>query len=266
MRFVTFNAGLLDPLIPHAAERCAALAARLPSLEADFVALQEVWEEADARSLAEAMANGYTAVAADPLPGVPGDWAAGGRSGLMVFSRHDVPAQVVPLESWFVRRAAIRLDVETSQGTMLILATHLAADIPPIPHPEPGGWEAEHRRQVEHLIGVAERHDGPAMLLGDLNCGPALPGIAPEFEAGYRRLLEVFGRSPYLEQGDPGCTFCADNPLQPFPQSTLLDHVLVRGVDGPASARLVLDGRIVVGGIETALSDHYGLLVDLPGL
>jgi endonuclease/exonuclease/phosphatase family metal-dependent hydrolase len=266
MRVVTFNAGLLDPLIPHAAERRDALAARLPSLGADIIALQEVWEEKDLEVLIAALGERYEALAADPLPDAPGDWAAGGRCGLAVFTRPGVRGDVIPLESWFVRRAAIRLDVPIAGGTLLVLASHLTADIPPIPHPEPGGWEAEHGRQVEALIAVAERHSGPAMVLGDLNCGPALPGIDAEFEAGYLRLLETFERSVFVDQGEAACTFCSENPLQPFPRSTLLDHVLVRGIEGPAVARRILDEPMIVAGIEIALSDHYGLLVEFPRL
>lgn len=266
MRVVTFNAGLLDALIPHAAERRDALAASVPAFEADVIAFQEVWEEQDLEVLVAALGGRYAAVPADPLPDAAGDWAAGGRSGLVVFTRPGVGAEVIPLESWFVRRAAIRLDMPIAAGRLLVLATHLAADIPPIPHPEPGGWEAEHRRQVEALVTIADQHDGPAMVLGDLNCGPALPGIDAEFEPGYLRLLEVFERSVFVEQGGATCTFCSDNPLQPFPQSTLLDHVLARGIEGPAVARRIFDDRMVVGGTEIALSDHYGLLVEFKGL
>jgi endonuclease/exonuclease/phosphatase family metal-dependent hydrolase len=266
MRIVTFNAGLLDPLIPGVRERAVLLAARLPALEADVIVLQEVWEERDVALLSDALEGSHVAVPADPLPTAPGDWAAGGRTGLILFGPPRMSANVASLDSWFVRRAVICVDVDVGGETLLILATHLSADIPPIPHPEPGGWEAEHRRQVEHLIVLAGRHEGPALVVGDLNCGPGLPGVDPEFEDGYRRLVEAFPRSVYLEDDEPLCTFCADNPLQPFSQSTLLDHVLARGIDGPAAARRILDEPVVVDGDEMRLSDHYGLEVDFEGL
>jgi endonuclease/exonuclease/phosphatase family metal-dependent hydrolase len=267
MRIVTFNCGLVEPLIPYAAERRDLIAEVLPGLDADLIALQEVWTASDLAVIGEALAGSHTMVAADPLPEVPGDWVQEARCGTVLLSRVPLArASVVPLDSHFVRRAVVRAEVASEVGPLLVLATHLAADIPPVPHPDPGGWEAEHASQVERLIEDAETWPGPAMLAGDLNCGPALPGIDGEFEAGYRRLREAFPGSVYEEQGAPECTFCGDNPLQPFEQSTLLDHVLTRGIDLPGRARRIFDEPVEIDGAPARLSDHYGLEVDYPEL
>jgi endonuclease/exonuclease/phosphatase family metal-dependent hydrolase len=262
MRVVTFNTGLVDLLIPHARERVLLMAERLPGLDADVIALQEVWTADDLAVLADAFGEDHTIVAADPPPAAPGDWVQEGRTGLALISRVPLSREaVVPLESFFVRRAVIRAEVATTAGPVLVLATHLTADIPPIPHPDPGGWAAEHMVQVEHVISIAAEWGGPVMLVGDLNCGPSLPGMNPEFEAGYLRLREAFPGSPYEDRDEPLCTFCRDNPLQFLEYSSLIDHVLTRGIDHEAAARRILDEPVQIDGSEVRLSDHYGLEV-----
>jgi endonuclease/exonuclease/phosphatase family metal-dependent hydrolase len=258
VRVVTFNAGLIEILIPHAVARRDLLAGALPALGADVLALQEVWEADDLEALTETLAPTHTVMAADPLPAVPGDWVQDGRCGVVLATSLPVMSvEVVPLESFLVRRAAIVADVETPRGEVRVIATHLAADIPPVDHPGAGGWEGEHRAQVETVVDMAG--DGPVVLAGDLNCSPTLPGLRGEFEAGYTRLVEAFPRSVYVEQGEPMCTFCSSNPLQPYETSTLIDHVLAAGIDGPATARRILDEPVAIAGKEVRLSDHYGL-------
>lgn len=267
MRIVTFNAGLIDVLIPHARERVLLTAERLPDLDADLMALQEVWTAYDLEVLTDAVADTHTVIGADPLPDAPGPWVQDGRCGLALMARLPLASvSVVPLDSYFVRRAVIRVEAATGEGPVLVLAAHLAADIPPIPHPAPGGWAEEHMSQVEEVISIAAGWDGPVLVVGDLNCGPSLPGMEPEFEAGYRRLREAFPRAPHEEQGGPVCTFCIDNPLQFLEYSSLIDHVLTRGIEAPATARTVLDEPLTIDGGEARLSDHYGLEVVFDGL
>ena len=106
------------------------------------------------------------------------------------------------------------------------------------------------------------------VLLGDMNCGPAIPpDIAGEFEDTFAKFGEAGLVSPYLALPAPPCTWCMDNPLTDSETSRVIDHVLLQGAPaevGAVAAR-ILDDVISVEGEngtqEVPLSDHYGVAV-----
>ena len=262
----TFNAGLLDGFIPHARGRAEAIADRLSSLDADLVALQEVWTEPDRERLAKASPLAH-AIRADPLAGDPSGYAVEGATGIMLLSRWPFLAtSIVALPSYFARRGAIVAEVDAPAGPITVIATHLAADIRNVEHRDPTGWEGEHRKQVRQILRLTAEAAGPVILAGDLNCGPLRSDGHAEFLSNYEMLRAGFETSAFADDPASPCTWCADNPLVPFETSSILDHVMESGFT-PLEWRRVLDEPVTVDGddgpVRTTLSDHYGVAVTL---
>ncbi|HEX9258812.1 MAG TPA: endonuclease/exonuclease/phosphatase family protein, partial [Acidimicrobiales bacterium] len=135
-------------------------------------------------------------------------------------------------------------------------------------YPGEGSWQAEQRSQIDRLVAlIAEKAPAgaPVVVLGDLNAGPALSGIAGEAPENYAVLPASGLAVPYVDAPAPECTFCADNPLvggADDDQSVLIDHVMVRGLRSTGVDR-VLDQPVLIGTSESRLSDHYGVKVAL---
>ncbi|MDX1689506.1 MAG: endonuclease/exonuclease/phosphatase family protein [Acidimicrobiia bacterium] len=262
----TYNTGLLDGFIPHAAGRRGAIAERLERLDADLVALQEVWSAPDRDVLTDASPLRHGTAADDHLDPEPG-YALDGSTGLLLRSRWPLlTTSVVTLPSYFTRRAVVVAEVDGPVGPFTVLATHLAADIRNVEHPGAEGWAGEHRAHVQTVLRLAAEAAGPVILVGDLNCGPERAGRDPEFPENYDLLRSGFESSAYADDPEAPCTWCPDNPLVHFERATVLDHVMESGFH-PVSWRRIFDRPVTVEGDEgatlTTLSDHYGVLVRL---
>lgn len=342
LEVVTFNAGLARGFVDLAEERVTLVADALASLDADIVALQEVWDPADVDAVIAATEADFpehrflepapesagepacTAAELDPLEtcarsacgGLPADqlagcvlsscgaefgacsgvcqtclganiggtldevvgtckataerYAYGGSFGIGLLSRHPISStEEVVLESSLNRRAILYAVVDVDAlGPVHVFATHLSAVFDDIPYPGEGTWEAEQRAQIERLLALVEERvppGEPVVVLGDLNTGPALPGLAAEAPENFALLTASGLEAPYLESARPECTFCADNPLvggADDDESVVIDHVLVAGLAGSATDR-ALDDPVTIGTTESRLSDHYGVAVTL---
>ena len=105
--------------------------------------------------------------------------------------------------------------------------------------------------------------------MGDFNTGPAKGSNDGELAANYDALLSMTGlSSPYADQDDPACTYCAGNTLVGSSGSVVIDHVLL-GIPNAASAApaRIYDQTTTIatseGTLETNLSDHFGVSVEV---
>jgi endonuclease/exonuclease/phosphatase family metal-dependent hydrolase len=123
----------------------------------DIVALQEV----DSRRSLAGGANpfefltgavGVYGIGAKSLTGVDGDY------GQILISRFPVTAQTIHDISFGERepRRAIRAEVDTPQGPLIVVATHL-------------GLSVHERRHQAALLAELAAGDAPAVVVGDLN-------------------------------------------------------------------------------------------------
>lgn len=199
----------------------------------------------------------------------------GGRNGLVLLSRLPLgDGGHMALDSFFTQRAVLWQEVITDAGPVHVFCTHLNAALDEV---EYGGafesWEAEQAHQADQLLewmgGRAEGSED-RIILGDLNCGPAVPPeITGEFEETFARFTDAGFTSPYLAQEAPPCTWCADNPLTESATSRVIDHVLLHGAPAAAEAATlrIMTETITVEGVEgpedIPLSDHYGVAVTL---
>ncbi len=257
LRVATFNAGLHPDWFHHTDERAELLVEALAGLEADVVALQEVWTG----PFRDRISVGWpgVAVAADPMPPDDRPWAAEGATGIMLLTRRQPDEiRVVELDGTLMRRAVIAVRI----GPVVILTTHLAAYLRHAEHPDPAGWPGENLAQGRRILELTAEVSGPVVLAGDLNCGPSGPGLVAEMDASYQAIRSGFDTNPYLEQSAPPCTWCPDNPMVTVGDHGVIDHVMARGLR-PAGTRRIFDEPVILpNGSATPLSDHYGVLAE----
>ena len=203
------------------------------------------------------------------------EFAFGGSFGIGLLAKGEVKAQdEIVFESSTNRRGLIHAEVATEIGTVHAFCTHLTAVFSDIPYPKAtGSWAEEQAAQIDRLVQFVDEKAGQgiAVVMGDMNTGPAGEGYIAEVEANYQKFVDAGFRSPYVSTAGNPCTFCADNPIiargNDDTASVVLDHVFVRGTDAPASGTRVLDGPLEVPGCEgplqSALSDHYGVSVTI---
>jgi len=207
--------------------------------------------------------------------GMEGVLAYGGSYGIGLLTRATIlERDSIKFEASLNPRAAIYVRVKTDQiSDMHVFCTHLTSVMSNVPYPGRGSWAEEQSREVDQLLAFIDqkaRGPTPTVLVGDLNCGPALgSSIHPSQPALYARLLGAGFVDPYAAQDNAECTFCNDALLNggTSPTGSLIDHVLLRSFPGQARGRRMLRENVVVDAdgraVKTSLSDHYGLMLSL---
>jgi endonuclease/exonuclease/phosphatase family metal-dependent hydrolase len=278
LSLLTYNTGLLRvPLarfnpVPHVDERLAVIPTEILRLEADVVALQEVFQPRDRDAILARVRTRYPHVGHVPPRATQLD------GGLLTFSRHPLRAHMEPFRDgpWSERvlsnKGALVTEVDLPDiGLVTVINQHATAG-GFFALPESPRAEAMRRGQIAQLIALAAKARGTVLLVGDFNAGP---GAA---EANYRQ-LEAAGLTDlfaHLHGDDPSCTWDPKNELNARglhrtcpPQR--IDHVFVRADDvrlgrvTPRRARVVLDRPQVrtAKGVTVTPSDHYGLHAEL---
>jgi endonuclease/exonuclease/phosphatase family metal-dependent hydrolase len=264
LRVATLNAWALPwGLARHTEPRLAAIGAALPALDADVVALQEVWTPEAQRALVDA---GQRA-------GLTGHWhnrGGRGNSGLLVLSRlpiaearfdafrvRGLPERVWHGDYWSGKGFAL-LGLRTPQGPLAFLDTHLHAE-----YAEDVGDEYRTHRmaQVVQLALALTGVQVPLIAAGDFNLRDDQPHHA--VLTGIARL-----RDAALEAGRPQATVLAASPYRgrSFADARI-DYVFVRdGVERALRVQRVerrFDEELRFGDEGGAASDHAGLVADL---
>jgi endonuclease/exonuclease/phosphatase family metal-dependent hydrolase len=199
------------------------------------------------------------------------------QTGLLLLSR--LPLQrpsYVAFESSLGDRGLLSARLHTDfMGEVDVHCTHLAASLGEVPYTGPyGSWQGERLRQIDQMlervaqIGADDNVDGPAILLGDMNCGPSTASARAASPDAFELLTGAGFVAPYADL-DGRCTFCENNPLNGLvtdpEEGALIDHVLVSTDSAAFTARRVLDEVIPIdvdgAAIDTAHSDHYGVRV-----
>src|SRR5579872_4930532 len=162
IRILTLNVGLLQFLwgkvqwSPFVEERAAVLPFELLKLNADVVALQEIYVERHRRRLINCLRDHY------PFVGYQRQRAFGGlENGLMVLSKWPISAslnafRIAPIdERFFDKKGVLICQVETPGiGTWSLLNTHTTAGGLRL-HPESKKADVFRWRQIEQLIDLA---------------------------------------------------------------------------------------------------------------
>lgn len=200
----------------------------------------------------------------------------GGHSGLMVLSAAPlVTIEHMVLDSSIVRRVVIHAEIDKEGEPLHAFCTHLTAGLD-VEYPgEFGSYTAEQAHQIDQVLEyIGEKAgDGGAVLLGDMNNGPAIP---PDMEGNrvenFQKFVDAGFVSPYLNLDAPECTWCASNTLiADDDNDNVIDHILFLNLDDAAASlqgqRIFTDlVEILAEGeaLETNLSDHFGVWVRSP--
>ena len=114
----------------------------------------------------------------------------------------------------------------------------------------------------------------PMAILGDFNFGPTFPeqNIVGDFEKNYWDFVGIGYLDPIAWPEYRACSFCNSNTFgKPTDASNLIDHIFLKNIDKARvlKASLIMKEKRSVqrGGrgpqLETNLSDHYGLMLEL---
>jgi len=244
--------------------RMAAVGARLPELDVDVMAFQEVWT-AESREIL---------VAAGRAAGLDHVWhnpGTVGGSGLLVLSRRPLlgarferyllrglPQRLQHADYWGGKGFA-RVRLSTSAGPVTLLNTHLHAQYGP-DHAD--AYRGIRTGQVVQLAAALLETDEPVVAVGDFNVREGSPeyrvlmGLAAWTDVARdldRRFDTVLAPHPYRGAGRIGneridYAFCRHGR-----------HADAR----PRAVRRILDAPLGIDGREAAYSDHAGLRAEV---
>ena len=266
IRVLTLNVWALPlGIARHSQYRMAAIGRELAVLEADVVALQEVWT-AEARNQIRqaAQSAGYSEI-----------WhrrAAFGGSGLMVLSRLPIRGiRFTPFEleglpqrpqhaDYYGGKGFVELTLDTPAGPLVVINTHLHAGYTPAP--EPDEYEGIRAAQAIQLAASIRGLREPVIALGDFN--------SDEDQPARRILLGLSGLEDAADRLNHRQATCMrENPYRgQGAEDARIDLILSRRGERsalrPLSIRRVLDQpiRIPANGAEGSFSDHAGVLAD----
>lgn len=264
IRCATLNVWALPSPFGHAvAARLRAIANEIERLDADVVAFQEVWTGTARRELERAGA----------ACGLVHAWAGGGTlggAGLLVLSRWPLSRghlarfslpQLPPRPDhpdYYVSKGYIEVEVETPDGPLHLVTTHLQARYGRHVRHE---YRPERVGQVVELAMGIDRVRAPVVVLGDFNFREhddeyrVLEGLTHLRDAA----AEVDMRRPTVE---------AANPFRKRGQTAKrIDYAFVRDGDDLGlrvlRAERAFDSTFPMNGRAGTFSDHAGLIVEL---
>ena len=263
MRILTYNCCALPVLTGDIGRRLALAAEAIARLDPDMILLQEIF------------LTGQLAAVRAGLPGWP-HAAWGARSfgrvagGICLLSKR-------PIRRWGFERfaaqgpalrfsALVRLSpkgflwAEFKDPAALVVHAHLLADYRiglAGRNPYPAAQAAQLEQIAAHLRPIDAR--APLIVSGDLNMRPDAPALA--------RFRDELGLSDAM--GPEAAPSVISEPYYRLPfceaPDRRFDYVLFRGTEGRATAEYVLRERpLTRNGREITLSDHLGVLVELP--
>ena len=243
-------------------ERLPLIIDELTRIDADVIALQEVWL-ADGTSSAERIAEslGYESVADGILEMEPGV-----RFGNAVCSRWPIAGhesrRLTAASKPDEERLVLRADIDGPQGPLQVFSTHL-------------NWRFDHSaarqaqvRQLAEFVADSRPRTYPPIVCGDFNAEPHSDEI--EMLTGQRELavdgILLVDTWRALHPTSPGFTWSNENTFAADAREwdRRIDYVFVgwpkeEGLGQPLSAELI--GTKQIGDLWP--SDHYGLVTEL---
>jgi len=242
-------------------DRAPAIAATLADVDADIIALQEVWDDGTdnfAAQLAERL--GYHHVYA------PGARPNGVFLGNAILSRwpissHDIIA-LYDQKNAEEHRVAIHATIDGPRGLIPVFCTHL-------------NWQQQHshirQKQVEqlaHFVDQSRPWKYPPILCGDFNANPESDEV--RMLTGQTSIpvknLVFHDAWDFINPGQPGFTWNHINPYvaQGFEPNRRIDYIFTGWPRGRGAGHIVdcqISGDKPQGGIWP--SDHLALVAEL---
>lgn len=201
-----------------------------------------------------------------------------GGNGLLILSKSELTkARTMDMSdiSTLVRRQVLFGEIEKAGTKHSVFCTHLTANLSSIPYTGFfSNWEKENKAQIDRLLADASRYDNPTYLMGDFNC--ALKDKSNDLGGTFTKSCQAVIDSGYwspLLSDSPKCSYCTDNLLvkdgndSKEREDILIDHIFVKNIR-PLSSKVILKQHVTVKKsrketVETNLSDHYGISVEV---
>jgi endonuclease/exonuclease/phosphatase family metal-dependent hydrolase len=238
LRVVSYNVWGVPHITPDRPERIAAIASYLTTLDADVIALQEVWVDEDARVIGETLAPA----------GLPHQHYVPDGSGLWIGSRYPIedirfePFTVgdkiyIPWHlDWMAQKGVGIARIRTPLGSVDVANTHFQSSYLFTTY---GFVQLAQAMQMANALTI-EGDTAPLVATGDLNVFPnSLP---------YRVLVERAALEPAAEDFEIEAVFARDG-------SGLSMHV-------KAFEKQLTEPVMLPQGMERMLSDHPCLVTD----
>lgn len=272
MRISAFGICVNEPT-PFVDERLKMMSNALRSTEADIIVLQEIYEDAHKRRLADELADQYP----------HHTWASDGgwvrfSNGLMLLSRFPIDEMRftryfdAPLdEHVLTSKGFLRSRVHTPFGHIRLFNTHTVAG--GIGHPEHVRCEQARTKQFAQLCdAIREDEDSLTLAVGDFNAGPEASPHNYEMLLAYG-LIDAYTaadhRSGPLVTWDPQNPLNINGPHKMCPAQRI-DHVMLT----PGASKklrvetadvLLHQATVPVRTRAVTPSDHYAFRVRLAG-
>lgn len=245
-------------------DRIRALGEALAGLEADIIALQEVWLERDQKYLirqAEGAGLKYSHYFRSGTLG----------SGLLMLSRYPITEalfrpyrlrsrpELLTQGDYYAFKGVAVLRLNTPYGLIDCYNTHAIAQYAPDYQDELAAQRAGNMYELAQFVRDYS-HSTPAIVTGDFNVNP--------HQLGYRLLLGLTGlvdSYDALHPDDPSITFGLDNPYNSnYREPERIDYVCARSGGRvyltPQAAQITLKQRPDYP--YKPYSDHYAVQVD----
>lgn len=260
LRVVSLNVWALPGFMSkHVVERMTAIMDRVLEVDADVVALQEVWTPR-ARN---ALANGGRGIGLQPA--WPDSSSPGGlfvltrlpvrRTAFTRFRLAGLPQRVHQAD-YYGRKGFVEVTLETDEGPAVLVNTHLQAR-----YCGPGQYDeylGVRAAQLAQLATCCHNHDIPSIAVGDFNFREGDPDYN-----GFIGLTGYADAAAELGQRQPTCV--VGNPYSGSGHrgKERIDYVLVGGGASAVSVRRDFDTPLEFNGEVGAHSDHAGLVADI---
>ena len=243
--------------------RLPAIASTLGAVDADVIALQEVWHDGERGQAAELAGGlGYHHVYASRLD------LDGVQMGNAVLSRwpitnHESMPLPAPPDADELR-TVVRADVDGPRGTVQVFSTHL-------------NWrfDQSHGRQ-EQVAAIANFvHDSPLrtyppVLCGDFNAVPdsdEIRMLTGRMRTPVQKLVFHDSWEAAAEREDgPGFTWSNDNPFakEDLEPNRRIDYVFVGWPKSEGAGHVLRSEVVATAAVDGCQpSDHYGVLAEL---
>jgi len=279
LRILTLNAGLLSlfagrvHVSPFVEERAAALPASLRLVNADVVALQEVYHQTHRDLILSRLKDLY------PFAGfVRKRRFFGLENGLMVLSKAPLSAKLelfrhAPFEETFLdNKGSLLCEIDFGEsGTLALLNVHTTAGGARL-HPEAPRADYIRSKQVAQFLTLASSLHEPTIIVGDLNAGPGVSegNFRQVLIAGYESVYDVLRGDQEDVTWDPQNALNRKGPHSACPPQRI-DHVLIRKSDFESGRLRPLDAAVCYreevvptsNGAKVTISDHFGLWADI---
>jgi len=207
-----------------------------------------------------------------------GSLTFGGRNGVILLSKQPFTQKdVLKFDSFLLQRVALYGQTTVAGAVTHAFCTHLQAGLGSVKYNgKLGGWQQEQAAEIDELVKWvgAKAGSGRAVLLGDMNCGPAVAEarIDAEFADNFAKFTAAGLAAPWLAGAVTQCTWCKANLLAGSSEDRVIDHALFKGwpAFGDVQRSRIGEAKVAIdlagGATDTQHSDHFGarLTVSLP--